>query len=129
MAETTVEKATCGNCGVEVREGTTFCYNCGKPLSQTEETATEAVHTSNGSVVSPEARSALDELAERLKIAEPAEDDKLAKAAAERKRARVRARRSEVVWEPADDGRLFVVFTLLIAVMTAVVVLIAVYWK
>lgn len=29
MAETTLEKATCESCGVDVRENTLFCYNCG----------------------------------------------------------------------------------------------------
>lgn len=129
MAETTLEKPVCESCGADAREGTTFCYACGKPLSEPIEISAEAIHTSNGSTVSPEAQSALDDLADRFRIEEPSADEKLAQAAAERKRARVRARRNEIVWEPASDNRLFIVFTLLIAVVTAVVVLIAVYWK
>lgn len=29
MAETLVENRTCGACGVDVRKGALFCYNCG----------------------------------------------------------------------------------------------------
>jgi len=129
MAETTVEKATCENCGVDVRENTQFCYNCGKPVADIE----IDVAASNGTApaVSTEAQAALDDLAARFTPGEATDDDKLAQAAAERKRARVRARRNEVVWEPADGatGRLFVLVTILIFVMTAAVVMIAVYWK
>jgi len=129
MADTTVEKATCENCGVEAREGTRFCYNCGTPVAEAE--TSDAATNGTALAVSTEAQAALDDLAERLKIEEPSADDKLAQAAAERKRARVRSRRSEVIWEPVEGGpgRLFVLVTLLILVMTAAVVMIAVYWK
>ena len=128
MAETTVEKATCENCGADVREGTSFCYNCGTPVAEIETAETSA----NGTApeVSTEAQAALDDLADRLKVPEVTDEDKLAQAAAERRRARVRARRNEVVWEPAEgSGTLFVAVTLFISVATLVVVLLAVYWK
>lgn len=127
MPETTVEKATCENCGVEAREGTTFCYNCGTPVLDVEKA--EAANNGEPAAVSAEAQAALDELSQRFKIDKVKEEDKLAQAAAERKRARVRARRSEVVWEPVDNTMWFVLFTLAITVLTAVVVFVAVYWK
>lgn len=36
MAETLVEKRVCGECGVDVRPNTAFCYNCGKSVSLEE---------------------------------------------------------------------------------------------
>lgn len=35
MAETLVEKKVCGECGVDVRPQTQFCYNCGKSVTET----------------------------------------------------------------------------------------------
>lgn len=32
MPETLVEKATCEACGKEVRDGSTFCFNCGESV-------------------------------------------------------------------------------------------------
>ena len=134
MAETATEKAVCVNCGSDVREGTSFCYNCGKPVAivTAEETPAEE-HTSNGSAaaVSNEAQAALDDLAERFKAEDVSKEHKLAQAAAERKRARVRSRRSEVVWEAPDAAvnLWFVVFTLVIVVLTAILVAAALYWK
>ena len=132
MAETATERPACVHCGVDVRDGTSFCYNCGKSVEIPISKPDEGLHVSNGSaLVSGEAQAALDDLAHRLSIDETSSDEnKLAQAAAERKRARVRARHSDVVWEataPGENG-VFVLFTLLIVVITAVVVLIAVYW-
>lgn len=133
MAETILERPVCESCGADVREGTSFCYNCGKPVSADAVDAAPEVHTSNGSanVVSAEAQAALDDLSHRFRTDETGEENKLAQAARERKQARVRARRNQVVWEPADTevSGLFVVFTLIIVVLTAVIVLLAVYWK
>ena len=33
MAENVIEKAACTSCGTEVREGSSFCYSCGEPVS------------------------------------------------------------------------------------------------
>jgi hypothetical protein len=32
MSETVIETAVCGECGADVREGSLFCYSCGKPI-------------------------------------------------------------------------------------------------
>ena len=132
MAETIIDRAACENCGADVRDGTTFCYNCGKSVNAESSEPAAAVHSSNGSSVSPEGQAALDDLAQRLRIDETtSEENKLAQAAAERKRARVRSRQNETVWEAADPGVnvILVAATLLIVVLTAIVVLAAVYWK
>jgi uncharacterized Zn finger protein (UPF0148 family) len=132
MAETATEKVACENCGSDVRDGTTFCYNCGKPVIVAAEDASPEAHTSNGSApVSDEAKAALDDLANKLKVEDVTQEDKLAQAAAERKQARVRARRDEVVWEAPDQAASpwFVAFTLIIVVLTGLVVFAALYWK
>ena len=33
MAENIIEKVACTSCGTEVREGSSFCYSCGEPVS------------------------------------------------------------------------------------------------
>lgn len=127
MPEAILEKETCENCGVEVRENTLFCYNCG---SRVADDAT--VSNGSGSNVDAETQAALDDLAARFKIDETADDDKLAKAAAERRKARVSQRKpKEFVWEPVDESssRFVMLLAILITVIAAVVVFLTVVWK
>jgi uncharacterized Zn finger protein (UPF0148 family) len=132
MVETIVEKAACENCGADAREGTTFCYNCGKSVEERSAISDQqsavgdqqsaasdpqsavsdqqsavsdresAVSNGSEAAVSDETKAALDDLAARLKIDEATDEDRRASAAAERKRARVKARRNEIVWEPVE---------------------------
>jgi len=125
-----LKKRVCSSCGVDVRKGTMFCYNCGTSVSAR---AVKKTPESNGAVpaMDAETQAALDDLAARLKIDEEA-DSKLAKAAAERKTARVNQRRTnEYRWEPVDDSsaRLSVLIAVLILVVTAGVVFVTVFWK
>jgi hypothetical protein len=143
MAETTIEQATCEKCGADVRENTTFCYKCGsrilgEPDAETEVTPEEPQHItgeSNGSAepeISDETRSALDDLAEKLKGEDAENADLIAQASAERRKKRSSLRKKrEMIWESADDGSnlIFIVVTVLICVMTAAIVFLMVYWK
>ena len=123
MPETTLKKQGCENCGVEVRENTQFCHNCGKSVLEKGQDAMHVTADSNGAIpneTSGEARSALDDLADKLNTDRSAEDP-LAQAAAQRKKARTRPRKkSTVVWEAAEAGtdRVFVLTTLLIVTIT-----------
>ena len=133
MAETTVEKATCGKCGADVRENTVFCYACGGRVA---EVGPQSGEETNGSAadepLSDESRAALADLSEKFKIEEPGKEELLAQAAAERKKARVRPRKKkEIAWETVEDGSntLLIVATLLICVITAAIVFLLVYWK
>ena len=124
MAETIQEKAVCEKCGADVRENTSFCYNCGHSFS-------EATSQTNG-VMSDETRSALDDLAAKFKIDEPETADPLALAAAERKRARVAPKRQkDNVWQESEgrSSGAFFVISLMIFLLVAAVVFITVYWK
>ena len=126
MALDTMEKEQCSKCGVDVRENTQFCYNCGSPVAGSEIEPTEAAETD----VTPEAKAALDELAEKLSSSD--DSGKLAKAAAERKQARVsRKKTKEIVWEEEGNssGTLIVLISLLIAAFTALVVYFTIFWR
>jgi len=134
MQGATIEKEVCEKCGVDVRENTVFCYNCGSPVGEdSDELIPEEPAASNGdsSDLDAETQAALQDLAQKFKIDEEA-DNKLAKAAAERKKARVGQRKSkEFVWEPSDDssGRLLFLGALLVAAAVAAVVFLTVFWK
>lgn len=142
MTEATLEKAVCEECGVDVRENTLFCYNCGSSVSQdpVDKNATGGKDIEPGladdsasAVADTDAtEAALKDLSERFKIDE-AEDDRLAKAAAERRKARVKGSRKNIqyVWEPTPESgtRLFLLTAIMIACLSALVVFLAVYWK
>lgn len=128
MAETTLEKATCENCGADVRENTQFCYNCGKNF----DAAATVTNGTEPAVMSDETRTALDDLAAKFKIDETGSGEKLALAAAERKKARVAPKKpKEVVWEVDNTRSSLFIFcvSLLIFVIVATVVFVTVYWK
>lgn len=134
MPEAIIEKEICDKCGVDVREGTLFCYNCGERVSQLG-SADMPTDPANGNpadnAVDPETRAALDDLAEKFRI-DPDEDDRLAKAAEARRKARVRQRKTaQYTWEPIDESPniLLAVITTVIVFSAAAIVLLTVYWK
>lgn len=128
MAETTLEKAVCEKCGVDVRENTSFCYNCGNSFA-------DAAAEANGAetlMMSDDARTALDDLAARFKADDDETADRIKLAAAERKKARVKPKRQkEEVWQAGDgrSGRAFFAISLVIFLIVAAVVFITLYWK
>ncbi len=131
MQEVKSEKAICKNCGVDVRENTAFCYNCGNSVMAVEDEQPPQ-DADPSDEPADDAKTALEDLAERLKLDEPAENDKLAKAAVKRRNARIVNRKSkEYSWEPIDDsGRNpIILFAFLITVIAVAVVFLAVVWK
>lgn len=124
MVEAVAEKQVCEKCGVDVRENTAFCYNCGANIA-------ESVSNGAATETGDETKAALNDLAERFKIDEE-EDDRLAKAAAERRKARVSNRKSlKYEWQPTDDSPdfLFVVLTIVIVLIAGLAVLLTAVWK
>jgi len=123
MAEETLDKAVCGSCGADVREGTTFCYACGKPVAKAtvvedkiNEPAVERVKTTDEKPADPETDKS----------------EKLANAAAERKKSRIGQRKPKrVVWEEpgATSNRVFLLVCLLIAVIAGGLVFLMVFVK
>jgi len=129
MVEAVAEKQVCAKCGVDVRENTAFCYNCGESVVPSVEDVAYANGTSDG--VDDRTRAALDDLAEKFKI-DPEEDDRLAKAAAERRKARVSNRKTaRYEWQPTDDSPniVFLLLTAVIVGLAALVVALTVLWK
>ncbi len=128
MPEAIVKNATCSNCGVDVRENTQFCYNCGSSVEVTLPVESPITAESNGLRAANETNSkdALDDLAKRLKE-EELTSDKLAKAAARRRKAREGQRKTgpkQVVWEPVDDlsAGLIILLAIMIVAITAFIV-------
>ncbi len=107
----------CAECGVDVREGTAFCYNCGK--SVVEEIKDDPVAEQDAV---PEADETVDENA---KLDEADSSARRASAALERKRSRVGTKKkTKVVWEtpgPSADRIYFLLSVLLFVIALAVV--------
>ena len=142
MSDPTIEKEVCKECGVEARENTQFCYNCGTPrtdldseqhdpapLTKDESDTNESL---NGAVSEAGTNAALDELTNKLKADELGNGEKLAQAAEKRRKARVvRRQPKQYTWEPAEElsAVTVMVLSLVIAMITAVIVLITIFWK
>ncbi len=134
------EKTGCKKCDADIRENTSFCYNCGTSLTDDETTPTPEVAPEIAPEIEPESndehvadaktRTALDDLAERLRLGEEA-DNKLAKAAAERKKARVVRKPREFTWESSEEtpNGMLMIAALLITLLAGIVVLLTVLWK
>lgn len=119
----TIEKTICEACGADVRDNTVFCYNCGSKLEL------ENPLEKNGAAVADEnSKAALDDLANKLTRES---GDELAKAATKRKKARVMHRkRNEFTWEPREDSSfLAMVFSVLIAFIALIIVILLVVWR
>lgn len=116
MTEAVLEKTVCEKCGVDVREGTTFCYNCGSQVAV--EPVADTVAAVSEKVVAVETETP-----------KPTKAEKIARSAEERRKARVRGRKTiEYSWQPTDDPRWLLVFTLIISVIVIFVVVLAL-WK
>jgi hypothetical protein len=146
MQNSTIEKEACEKCGVDVRENTQFCYNCGNPRNSGEFIVESGSHTgpeappadepldreANGNISDPGTKAALDDLAAKFNSDEADADKKLALAAEQRRKARVvRRNPREYKWEPADDmaPTRILVAAVLVAVIAGIVVLITVLWR
>ena len=118
MAEAVLEKDVCDKCGVDVRENTFFCYNCGGKVAAEHVSDT----SSNGDKAELTLKKEPDDKA--------SDEKKLSRAAEERRKARVSQRRSnEYVWEPAGDQRRTLLVAVLVFVIAIAVVFLTVLWK
>jgi hypothetical protein len=122
MSEAVLEKESCDSCGVDRREGTQFCYNCGASLADENATPRTDIGPHADSVTKgPEIGNGHS----------PDGSDKLAAAATKRKRARVSHRKTaEYVWEREgyDRSRMALVTAVVIFVLAFVVVLLMLDW-
>ena len=109
MAETAVEKAVCSACGVDVRDESLFCYNCGGSVGNTQTAIAEVEHAAIPTEPRPPLRSA----------------------ASLRKHRRAFNRQPlEVSWEPREGpATIFVVATVVLTVGALVLLLLAFYLR
>ncbi len=118
MAETLVKNEVCSACGVDVRDGTLFCYNCGSSVtadvisSGKNEKPNENGKSENGLFtenISEDKKIAVveDEITDEKIVSEAfaEEKPKLKSAASMRKRPKtIQRKRIEVVWEEPESA-------------------------
>lgn len=112
MAEDTKLLDKCGKCGVEVRDGTAFCYNCGTSVVDSNAEPSEIDKDPGES----------DETAQ---LKEADSSARRASAALERKRSRVGSKKqTKIVWETPGSGadRLYLLICILLFVVAVAVV-------
>ena len=123
MAQEVLDKAVCVSCGADVREGTTFCYACGKLVAK----ATEVKDKGDEPVRKP-----VEKIEENPAEPESDKSEKLANAAAERKKSRLGQRKpKKILWEEpgATSNKVFMLVCVLIAVVSAGLVFLMVFVK
>lgn len=128
MAETVVENRVCANCGVDVREGADFCYNCGKAVSPeaiSQVSGEIEIHHSNGGATRPLTK----QIASKDSAPEPGR--KLQSAAAIRRRSKSYISKPvEIEWvEPERASATFVTATIVLTVLAILLLFAAFYLR
>lgn len=137
MPKTEVENTVCDACGAEIRSGALFCYNCGVAAAIVSEDISLA---STLTAVGPplNGRESLEPLHEPTAAApEIAESGKnierkrLRSASDVRKRTRTLDRGNvKIAWEtPEKNPVMFVAATISLALLTALLILLAFYYR
>lgn len=128
MSEAVVLESVCAVCGAEAREGTRFCYNCGKPLPGSGESADEPVALSGSAPAVEMPETPLDGASSEAAVATVKDHAPRRDAAAERRRSRAVKRSTQ---EPAHSGSssewIFFIISLVMFIFAAFVVVIAVF--
>jgi uncharacterized Zn finger protein (UPF0148 family) len=150
MATTTIEEQNCRACGVDIREGALFCYNCGGSVTyddapaESSEAISEAWFREEIAEEAADETSAEEEIAEEKNVDDAEtknlvrpkgrlrESPRLRSAAALRRKAKnIRRKKFEtVVWEEHENpsGR-FVVVAVLLTLLSALIFWLAIYLK
>ena len=125
MAELVAQKPVCEKCGSDVREGTTYCYNCGAPVATGIE---EAIDPAKTLVTESDGHETV--AVESTPDRPTASKERFKNAAKERKKARVISRKPvEYRWEPADDLRYPLIWAVIVTLVVAVIAGLMVFWK
>jgi len=119
MSETATQTAVCAECGADVRDGSLFCYSCGKAVSK--------VSAHNESIpVEVSAAAAESEI-----VKQPGAKPPLRSAASLRKQRRAFNRQPvEVSWEPrTSSSPAFVITTLVLFSAALLFLILALYLR
>lgn len=150
MTATIIEEQNCKACGVDIREGALFCYNCGGAVSADEassdkdgdnsaavsdawfreEIAPEEIAEEGAEEKSAEETDAKDVVPIKSRLPET---NRLRSAAALRRKSKTfqKKRVEEVAWEEYENSSnsLFVVVAVVMALLTAAIFWLAIYLK
>jgi hypothetical protein len=144
MAATIIEEQNCRACGVDIREGALFCYNCGgavtydDSVSGNDKAMSDAWFREEIADESSAEKSTNVETAEKTQNAvrkKPGkyEAARLRSAATLRRKSKSFQKRKveEVVWEEYEDSSnsSFVIVAVVLAVLSTLIFLLAVYLK
>ena len=149
MATTIIEEQNCRACGVDIREGALFCYNCGGSVTYDEapaennDAASDAWFREELAEEAAEEKSAEEEAAEEQNVDEHEtknvvrpkglrESKRLRSAAALRRKAKTVQRKKfeTVVWEEHENpSGLFILVAVVVALLTAAIFWLAIYLK
>ena len=142
MAATIIEEQNCRACGVDIREGALFCYNCGgsikyddpassndEPVSDawfSEDIAEENTGEDNSVAETVETKNAVRK---KRRLNETA---RLRSAAALRRKSSFQKKKiEEVVWEEHENpsNGWFIAVAVVLTILTAAIFLLAIYLK
>ena len=114
----------CGKCGVDVRDDTLFCYNCGASLAAEPSKL-------NGARKNAASSTALDDLAAKLRTPDRGAGEAPVKASSTRRPRVVGVKGNKVIWEPATEasGMGLLVGSLAVAFVTFAIVFLLIIWK
>ncbi len=126
MTETAATATICNVCGVDVRDGSQFCYNCGSSLAALKEA---------DAVPSTGAETDSSELTKKGTALNASEPEKVVNADRHNSETRRRPKRrtiapKEVAWvEPEGVGVRFLLITIVLAILTTTLLVLAFYFR
>ena len=127
MSEVAVKKSVCDACGASVREGSTFCYSCGKPVpaEKKTETVTESPTVSKNGLPA-------DSFDAPIVTEGPLAEDKpkMRSAASMRRGVKAYNRKPvEVVWVEREGPGSFLIVSIVLVILTSILLALALYLK
>ncbi len=140
MTESTVQADACSNCGVGTRDEAEFCYNCGTRIVQKDSDPEEEESSNLSDLNLPRHDPSGDRIPMpdiSIEAAEPIAEKPISvekpmrtAASLRQDRGRHLAKPKEVVWvEREGPGLAFVISSLIIVIITAIILFGAVYLK
>ena len=138
MAGTAVTGLECRKCGVEVREGSSFCYNCGTEVRSANGDSPAVANDSSGGLPMPAIPEPIDDPAPARKADRPAPklDEAQLKPAPPAPPAKKRQRRPrpeprmvEVVWEEREQSWGLIIGAGVLAIVSLIFVILAFYLR